>query len=158
MAQRGSLAELIKIDLIDLELLRVVEADGRISIKALAERIGLSAAPTQNRLRRLEKVGVICGYRAQVDPQILGRQAIGFLELHLDCDTASDRREFEVALMSLQGLVEAQRMSGHWDYLIKVRVEDSAKLVSILTHDVPKLPHVGQTRISLAVKTIYPER
>lgn len=157
MAQNGSLVEVVKIDPIDLDLLRVIEADGRISIKALAEHIGLTAAPTQNRLRRLEKLGVIRGYRAQVNPQILGREAVGFLEIQLDCANASDRSVFEVALASVEGLVEAHRMSGHWDYLIKVRVDGASKLISILTHEVPKLPHVSETRISLAVKTIYPK-
>ena len=82
------MAELPALDDFDRRILDVVATDGRITIAALAERVGLSKSPVQARLRRLEARGVIRGYRALLDADALGRAHVAFVEVRL-----SDTRE-----------------------------------------------------------------
>ena len=72
-----------KLDATDLRILAEVQRDGRITKVALAERVGLSATPCTERVRRMERVGVITGYHARVDPRALGRPLLVFVELKL---------------------------------------------------------------------------
>ncbi len=84
----GGKHEFYEPDRFDLRILHVLQSDGRISVTDLAGRIGLSKSPTQARLKRLEKDGVIKGYRALVDPIRIGRDHVAFVEVKL-----SDTRE-----------------------------------------------------------------
>ena len=72
-----------ELDRFDWAILEVLAVDGRISVTDLAGRIGLSKTPTQARLRRLEKDGVITGYRAMLDPIRIGRDHVAFVEVKL---------------------------------------------------------------------------
>ena len=76
------------LDQFDRAILDRLATDGRMSVTALADVIGLSKSPTQARLRRLEKTGVIRGYRALFDPILLDRDHVAFVEVKL-----SDTRE-----------------------------------------------------------------
>src|SRR3546814_19433211 len=72
-----------ELDRIDLKILDILQRDGRISITDLAERISLSATPCSERVKRLEREGVIAGYHARVNPAALGRNLLVFLEIKL---------------------------------------------------------------------------
>jgi hypothetical protein len=75
--------EPVALDKLDQSILAALAEDGRISITDLAARIGLSKSPTQARLRRLEKTGIIMGYRALLDPISLGLDHVAFVEVRL---------------------------------------------------------------------------
>src|SRR5687768_12796157 len=110
-------------DAIDRKILAEVQADGRLTITELADRVQLSISRCQRRLRELERDGVIRGYRAVVDAAAVGFgfEALVFAKLRLD--TMAD---FDRALADVPNVVEAQRLFGSPDYLLRVVTADLA--------------------------------
>src|SRR5690606_31291646 len=90
-----------ELDRIDLKILDLLQKDGRLSMTELAQRGGLSATPCTERVRRMEREGVISGYHACVDPHALGRALLVFVELKLSAKSndAFDRVKKEVAFV-----------------------------------------------------------
>ena len=73
-----------ELDKIDRSILRILQADGRISFTELGERVGLSTTPCTERVRRLEREGIIMGYNARLNPQSLKASLLVFVEISLD--------------------------------------------------------------------------
>lgn len=114
------------VDRIDRRILAALQQDGRMTNQRLSERVGLSPSACLARVRRLERTGVITGYRAQVDPMRLGSCLVVFAELTASAhDTASTRR-IEAALRDMPQAVEAYQVSGSYDFLVRVLVADMA--------------------------------
>src|SRR6478672_2740116 len=111
---------MLLVDPIDHKILAELEENGRLTITELAARIKLSVSPCHRRLRELERTGAIRGYRAIVDPVAvgLGFQALVFASLHqADRDTVA---RFEDALLAIPQVLQAQRLFGDPDYLLRV--------------------------------------
>lgn len=105
------------IDRIDRAILDVLRVDGRISYQRLADRVGLSPNATAERVRRLQRSGVITGYRAVVDQARLGRG----LEVLVDVVRSRhhDWEAFEAAVAALPGVSEVLHVTGAADYQIR---------------------------------------
>lgn len=113
------------IDTLDERILSELQANGRLTMKALAERVGLSSPAMIERVRRLEERGVLAGYRAVVDPSAIGRPMTALISVDLD------RRHHDVFLNRLRSepSVEAcHRVTGEHTYLVKVHVSSTEEL------------------------------
>src|SRR5690242_20961549 len=111
-------------DAIDRKILAELQDEGRLTVTELAQRVALSVAPCHRRLRELERSGAIRGYRAVVDPAAvgLGFQALVFASLHqADRETVA---AFEDALLDIPQVLQAQRLFGDPDYLLRVVAAD----------------------------------
>ena len=128
----------VSLDRIDRTILVALQAEGRISNHALAERVALSPSACLARVRRLENAGVIQGYHARVDPYAVGIGVVLFAEVGLRANGAQAQKEFEQALESIPQIVETSRVSGEIDYLLKAVVRDLGEwsaIVETLTSD-----------------------
>lgn len=113
------------IDTLDERILSELQDNGRLTMKALAERVGLSSPAMIERVRRLEERGVLAGYRAVVDPAAIGRPLTALIFVDLE------RRHHEVFLNRLKSepAVEAcHRVTGDHSYLVKVHVASTEEL------------------------------
>lgn len=108
-----------KLDRIDLRILSQLQENGRISNVDLAERVGLSASPCLQRVKRLEKAGYIEGYGAQVQFEKLGAFLMVFTEVTLSDHRTADFARFETAIRKVEEVVECHLVSGGYDYLLK---------------------------------------
>jgi Lrp/AsnC family transcriptional regulator of ectoine degradation len=115
---------MIKLDAQDLKILGVLQRDGRITKVKLAEEVNLSASPAWERLKRLEKSGVISGYHARVDPKKLAPAAIVMVEVNLKHHQNEDFTRFETAVLAHPEIVECHATGGGVDYLMKVMTRD----------------------------------
>lgn len=115
------------LDRIDRRILRVLQAEGRLTNQALASRVGLSPSACLARVRRLEQGGVIQGYHARLDPFRLEIGLVLFVEVTLSGHRPNEASRFEEAIRSLPQVVEASYVSGDFDYLLKVVVTDMAE-------------------------------
>jgi Lrp/AsnC family transcriptional regulator of ectoine degradation len=115
---------MIKLDDRDLEILRVLAEDGRISKTALAERVGLSATPCWNRLKRLEQSGLISGYGARINLRKLGPHVTVFVAAELSDHTAASFRAFEAGVQRMEEVVACWGLGGGFDYLMQVVAKD----------------------------------
>ena len=144
----------IALDRLDQSILLALAEDGRISITDLATRIGLSKSPTQARLRRLEKSGIIMGYRALLDPISLGLDHVAFVEVRLTDTREAALRAFNEAVRQVPQIEQAHMIASHFDYLLKVRTRNMADYRLFLGDVISGLPHVASTSTHVAMEAV----
>lgn len=120
------------LDRIDLHILSILQTDGRIVMKDLAEQVGLSLTPCIERVKRMERDGVIKGYQARVTPQALGLQILVFVEITLRQKSEQAFERFRRAMLSLPEVMECHLVSGDFDYLIKARIPEMTEYRRLL--------------------------
>ncbi len=141
-------------DAIDLQILRVLQDDGRISNQDLADRVGLSPSPCLRRVRALERAGVISGYRAVLDPRALGRGFEVFVSANLLRAEVGAIEAFESAVRAVEEVVEVRRMIGLPDYLLRVVVADLQDYERLYSHTLAALPGVERISTQIAMKVV----
>ncbi len=115
---------MIKLDDRDIAILRVLAENGRISKTALAERVGLSATPCWNRLKRLEQSGLISNYRAEINLRKIGPNVTVFVAAELVDHTAASFRAFEDAMQRYEEVIACWSLGGGFDYLMQIVTSD----------------------------------
>lgn len=108
------------LDRIDRQLLAILQSDGRITNQALSERVALSPRACLERLRRLEKAGLINGYMAIVDPRRLGSMLTIVVEVSLRDQSAATHARFEAKMRSTDEVIECFLVSGPCDYVLRL--------------------------------------
>ncbi|HEY2048394.1 MAG TPA: Lrp/AsnC family transcriptional regulator [Caulobacteraceae bacterium] len=142
------MAQFPDLDPIDRKILGIIQRDCTLSVQQLAERVGLSANPCWRRLKRLEAEGVIRARVAVLDPEALGLSLTAFVAIRTNRHEAAWLEAFAAAVGRIPEIVEAHRMSGEIDYLLKILVADMAhydRVYRRLTADVPGLIDVSST-------------
>jgi Lrp/AsnC family transcriptional regulator, leucine-responsive regulatory protein len=142
------------LDSIDRRILRELRADGRLPNAKLAERVGLSPTPCWNRVRSLEKAGVIEGYTALLNAKALGLPDVVVIEVTLDKHDERTLERFGQALIDLPEVVEAFLVSGEYDYLIKVAVTGTEGYEDFLRRKLYRLPGFGNSRSMFALRCL----
>lgn len=120
----------------------------------LARTVGLSPTPTLRRVRQLERSGAIRGYRAIIDPEAVQRSFQVLVWVDLVQGTREIIEAFESALLDIPDVIEAQRLFGEPDYLLRVAVRDSAEYEHLYTNRLAALPGVRKARSQIGMKTI----
>tara|TARA_R110000787_G_scaffold16622_82_gene52289 strand:- start:7681 stop:8154 length:474 start_codon:yes stop_codon:yes gene_type:complete len=141
-------------DRYDRKILEILAENGRLTITELADRIGLSKTPCQNRVKRLEKDGVIRGYRAVLDPVSMDAAHIAFVEVQLSDTREAALRAFNVAVQGLRPVESCHMIAGGFDYLLKVRTRDIASYRKFLGETLSALPNVAQTRTYVVMEAV----
>lgn len=154
---QGAVKVTTDMDDFDRKILDVLAVEGRISVTALAGRIGLSKSPTQARLRRLEETGVIRGYRALFDPIRLGRDHVAFVEVKLNDTREAALAAFNAAVMAIAEIEQCHLIAGNFDYLLKVRSNGMAGYRAVLAEKISTLPHVAHTSTAVAMQAVKEE-
>jgi Lrp/AsnC family leucine-responsive transcriptional regulator len=108
------------LDRAEIDILRALQSEGRISNVELSERVGLSESPCFRRVRQLEERGIISGYAARLDRRELGLQVTAFVQVTLEKQDDRKQRDFLAQVETEEHIVECHAMSGSHDYLLKV--------------------------------------
>ena len=141
-------------DDIDRAIIDHLRRDGRLTNVELADRVGLSPSPCLRRVRQLEAAGVITGYTAVVDPSAIGRSYEPLVWVTLSRVTRESMTEFEDAVQAIDEVVEAMRMMGQPDYLLRVATADANSFEALYMDHLARLPHVQTLTSQLAMKTV----
>lgn len=120
-------------DDIDRAIIRELQKDGRLSNQELAKLVNLTPAPCLRRVRRLEETGVIKGYRAVVDPKLLGEGFEVIVHADVGKNDGPAITDFECRVAAMPEVIELRRMFSRPDYFIRVRVRDAAAYEQWLT-------------------------
>lgn len=121
-----------RLDTRDLRILEIIQTNGRISKKALADAIGLSLTPCFQRLKRLEREGFIRGYRGVVNAQRFGSLIWVYTEVTLSRHRLADFQTFENAIKDIPEVLECDAVGGGIDYLLKFVAQDVAHYQRII--------------------------
>lgn len=144
---------LSKFDDIDLQILRELQDDGRITNVELAQRVGLTAPPCLRRVRALEEAGVITAYHAQLDPAKLGFGITVFAMVSLRSQAESDLRAFEEHVATIPEVRECYMLNGEIDFMLKVVARDLQSFQSLLTTHLTSAANVSSVKTSLTIRT-----
>ena len=142
------------LDKIDRKILTILQNDGRIVMTDLAEQVGLSLTPCIERVRRLERSGIILGYYARLNPQELGASLLVFVEITLQKGAPDVFEGFNKAVLSLEEIQECHLVSGDFDYLLKTRVPDMSAYRRLLGETLLRLPGVSDTRTYVVMEEV----
>jgi Lrp/AsnC family leucine-responsive transcriptional regulator len=142
------------LDATDRKILSELVANARLPITELARRVGLSKTPVAARIKAMEEMGLITGYRAILSPLKLGMTHVTYLEVRL-----SDTREralaaFNAAVRAIEEVEECYMIAGGFDYLLKVRSRDMADYRRIMGEKISALPHVHATSSYVAMEAV----
>lgn len=146
----------MRVDVIDRQIVALLQQDGRLTLTDLAERVRLSVSRCQRRVRALERAGVIRGYRAVVDPAALG---LGFEVLvFARLDRPDSVEAFDAAIAEVPQIIEAQRLFGEPDYLMRVVSGDLTAYQRLYESVLVRLPGVEGLTSTIVMKQAVPQR
>ncbi len=151
-------ARFFSVDTIDRKILAELQADGRLTVTELAERVQLSVSPCHRRLRALESSGAIGGYRAHLDAHRLGLgfDALVFVTMH---EAVQDTvQAFESAVDDIEQVVAAQRLFGDPDYLLRIITRDLPAFQRLYDERLTTLPGVQRLSSTLVMKDVVADR
>lgn len=120
------MAKTTKIELtpIDRKILAALQEDGRMTIQAIADQVGLSASPCLRRIRQMERSGIIAGYSATVAQKAVGLPVSVFISIKLERQRARELDAFGAAISRWPEVMECYLMTGQFDFLLRVVCSD----------------------------------
>ena len=145
-------------DRIDREILAELQADGRLTVTELADRVRLTPGPCHRRLRELERSGIITGYRAVVNPAAIGLGFEALVQITLDRGDAGTVASFEAAVSELPQIWQAERLFGDPDYLLRVVARDLDSFAALRDQELATLPGVHRLTSTIVMKRIIENR
>lgn len=143
-----------ELDRIDKKILDVLQRDGRISMTELAQTIGLSTSPCSERVKRMERDGVITGYHARVSPKAMGKELLVFVEITLSSKSAEVFDKVRAELLHVPDVQECHLVSGNFDYLVKARLGGMDEYRSLLGDILKKLPVAAQSHSYVVMEDV----
>lgn len=141
--------EKVKIDGIDKKILRFLMQDARKPILEIARNIGISGAAIHQRLRKLEKSGLIAGSKFIINPKILGYTTMAYIGIFLD--KAMSNPTAVKALEKIPEVLECHYTTGNWSILIKVLCRDNEHLMQVLNRNIQQIEGVSRTETFISL-------
>lgn len=141
------------LDEIDLQLLGLLQSDGRITNAELAKRVGLSAPSVLQRIRNLEKSGIIRAYTALLDAEKLGYRLTALTMVSLALHEAQPVERFRKSVQEIPEIVETYHVTGEFDFLLKVVVRDIRHYEQLLRDKILKIRGISQIKTSFVLGT-----
>jgi Lrp/AsnC family leucine-responsive transcriptional regulator len=143
------------LDILDLRILRLLAQDARLSIRAVAREIGMSAPSVAERIARLERSGVIRGYRAEIDPRAL--EAALVVYIGAVAVQGTDQREVVKALREFVEVEDVQIVTGRQDMLIRLRLRDTEHLRECLFDRIWSIQGLERTETYVSLDEMEPK-
>lgn len=143
-----------KLDRTDYMILDILQKDGRIAISELASKVNLSTTPCSERVKRLERDGVITGYYARLNPSYVERNLLVFLEIKLSAKSGDVFDNVAINLADIPEVLECHLISGEFDYLVKARLKEMGAYRRLLADILKKLPASASSHSYIVMEEI----
>jgi DNA-binding Lrp family transcriptional regulator len=145
-------------DAVDRKIIAELQAEGRLTVTELADRVKLTVAPCHRRLRELERTGVIRGYRAVIDPAAIGLGFEVLVYVTMEREDAATITKFESGLAEVEEVQHAERLFGDPDYLVRVATTDLAAYQTLRDEKLATLPGVQRLTSTIVMKRVVDAR
>ncbi len=142
------------LDRVDRHIVDLLQQDGRMSMTELADKVGLTVTPCIERVRRLEREGVIPGYHARVSPAALGAGLLVFVEISMSHKSDRSFEDFRKEILQIPYVQECHLVSGDFDYMIKARIREISQYRTLLGDVLLRLPGVTQTKSCIVMEEV----
>lgn len=143
----------MEIDKIDLNILKIMQENGRITNLQLSQNIGLSPAPTLERVRKLELLGYIKSYHALVDEEKLGLGIKTFIQVSLDFHQNDTIQIFLEAIQAIKEITECHHVTGQCDFILKAYVKDIKTYEQLIMQKISKIKVVKNFQTMMIMST-----
>ena len=147
------MAQKVKLDLIDRQILHDLQGDGRMTNVELAKRAGISAPPCLRRVRVLEEAVIIKGYHADIDADALGFSVQVFAFVGLTSQAESDLQDFEKLVSMWPQVRECHMLMGETDFLLKIVANDWDSFQKFLTGHLTPAKNVSHVKTALSIRS-----
>ena len=141
--------EIIQIDGIDKILLNELMKDARVSINLLSKQVGISGAAVHQRLKKLEKSGLIQGSQIMINPKKLGYTTLAFVGIYLD--KAMNNPSAVTQLQKINEVLECHYTTGDWSVLVKILCKDNEHLMNLLNNQIQKIAGISRTETFISL-------
>ena len=141
-----------ELDRLDLKILDILQREGRIPVTELAERV--NRHPCSDRIKRMEREGVITGYHARVNPAALGKNLLVFLEIKLSAKSGDVFDKVKQELLYVPEVMECHLVSGEFDYLVKARLSEMNEYRRLLGEILKRLPASAESHSYIVMEEI----
>ncbi|MBU2922837.1 Lrp/AsnC family transcriptional regulator [Winogradskyella psychrotolerans] len=141
------------LDNIDTQLLTILQKNSNRTTKSIAEELGMSTSPIFERIKKLEKEGYIEKYVAVLNNKKIGLKLTVFIGITLQGHTRSYLEKFVKEINNFPEVVECHRVSGNFDYLLKLVVEDIEAYETFIISKLTLLPYLGNVQSLIALST-----
>lgn len=148
------MSQTVKLDPIDKKILEILQANGKITNTQLAQEVGLSPAPTLERVRKLENSGLIKSYHAQVDLKKLGLGVGIFIQVSLSSHKKHQIKAFVEKMNQIPEVVECHHITGAGDFLLKIVTEDISRYQELIIEKLIDIEEIGNMQ-SLVILSTY---
>lgn len=144
----------MQLDQTDIRLLGLLQENSKRTHKELAGKLRLSVTAVFERIRKLERNGVIAKYMAIVDAKMIDRGFVAFCQIKLVQHTKTSVTQFEKQVTRLEEVLECYNVSGEYDYLLKVMVRDMEAYREFMLHKLTTLDHIGSTQSTFVISQV----
>ena len=144
----------MKLDAKDNELLALLQQNSKKTNKELSNKLGLSVTAVYERIRKLERAGVISKYVALVKPEKVERAFTAFCQIKLVQHTKGNVTRFESQVAGLSEVLEVYHVSGEYDYILKVMVRDMEAYRNFMVNKLTALDHIGSTQSTFVISPV----
>lgn len=143
----------MKLDTVDIRILKALQENSNRTIKSLSETLNLSTTPVFERIKKLEREGYIEGYHARLNPKKLGLKQTVFVAITLQGHTRSFLEKFVKQVNDFPEVVACHRVSGTFDYLLKLLVEDIESYEQFIITKLTLIPYLGNVQSLITLST-----
>lgn len=143
-----------QLDEIDLNLIRILESDAKLNTKEMAARVGLTSTPVYERIRRLERLGIIRKYIALIDRKKLGINLTVLCNVQLKSHASEFLEAFEKEIITLDEVIHCYHIAGNFDYLLKVEITDMDAYAIFVKEKLAKIPHIATVQSSFVMRSL----
>lgn len=143
-----------KYDLADKRILMLLQHDARLTTKEIADKLGKSVTAVYERIRRLEKEGYISGYVAILNRELIEKRLVAFANVQLKEHAHLMLKDFEKSVVKLAEVMECHHMTGSYDYLLKIVVDDMAAYHDFILNKLAKLANIGTVQSSFIMTEV----
>ena len=142
------------IDSTDKSILKLLQANAKLTIKEIGQRLNLSATPIFERIKRLEKTNYIHSYRATINRKKIGLSLMVFCDISLNQHEASYISKFEEDIQQFTEVIECYHIGGNFDYLIKVVAKDMDDYQYFIANKLASLDNISKVQSSFVMNEI----
>ena len=154
MSEKNSNRRNISLDSIDFKILALLESDSKLRTKEIASEVGLSTTPVFERIKRLERSGIILGYRAKLNRKALGRGIMAICSISLNQHRTAYLKKFEEEIVDFSEVTECLHVAGQFDYLLRVMTPDMESYRNFVTIKLASLKNIARVRSSFVLTEV----
>jgi len=143
----------MRLDTTDKQLLILLQKDSNQTVKSLSEKLGKSTTPIFERIKKLEKEGYIEGYSARLNAKKIGLKQTVFIAISLQSHTRSYLEKFVKEINDFSEVIECHRVSGGFDYLLKLVVKDIEAYETFIITKLTLLPYIGNVQSHIVLSS-----